>query len=115
MSIRLYVLNGVQMQTREQMHDHLYERFELAAHYGRNLDALWDMLTERREGGTILIANGEQMPKELRGRLLGLLTDLTADGSHWCLHMLSADHMDVDPLVPASLYERNVCMGEEAE
>lgn len=114
MSIRLYMLNGSMMQTREQMHDHLAERFQLAAHYGRNLDALWDMLTERGEGGTILISNGDRMPKELLLRLLGPLTDLAA-GSRWRLKVLSPDYAGTDPLVPAPLCEKTVCGEAEEE
>lgn len=112
MSIRIYPLNAGLMKTREEMHDHLYERFALAEHYGRNLDALWDMLTERGEGGVILLSHEEEMPKELLLPLLGLLTDLSAGDGSWKLKVLSKEYEGVDPLIPAAL--RKDVSGAEA-
>lgn len=42
-------LYGKAMETRAAAHDQLMEKLELPAYYGRNLDALWDCLTERSE------------------------------------------------------------------
>lgn len=81
--IRIYPLNGLLMQTREDMHAQLRERLQLADHYGDNLDALWDLLTERREGGLILLEFAERMPNELLLPLTGLFVELAAQDNRW--------------------------------
>lgn len=81
--IRIYPLNGLLMQTRGDMHAHLRERFHLAEHYGNNLDALWDLLTERADGGYILLEFAERMPGELLLPLAGLFIDLAAKDKRW--------------------------------
>ena len=40
------ILNGNAMTDRPAAHSHLVERLELPTWYGRNLDALYDVLTE---------------------------------------------------------------------
>lgn len=39
------ILNGKNMTTRAAAHDELASVLQLPAHYGRNLDALWDCIT----------------------------------------------------------------------
>lgn len=41
------VIDGERMLNRRAAHDHLAERLSLPDYYGRNLDALYDLLTER--------------------------------------------------------------------
>ena len=48
------VIDGERMLNRRAAHDHLAERLSLPDYYGRNLDALYDLLTER-EGPTRLV------------------------------------------------------------
>lgn len=43
--MKQYVLNGQNMLTREAAHDEIALALEMPAHYGRNLDALWDELS----------------------------------------------------------------------
>lgn len=45
--IETIILDGEQMLNRSAAHDHLTERLGLPEYYGRNLDALYDLLTER--------------------------------------------------------------------
>lgn len=45
--IETIILDGKQMLNRAAAHDHLAERLGLPGYYGRNLDALYDLLTER--------------------------------------------------------------------
>lgn len=45
--IKTIILDGEQMRSRSDAHDHLAERLSLPGYYGRNLDALYDLLTER--------------------------------------------------------------------
>lgn len=41
------ILDGQKMLNRRAVHDHLAEQLHLPEYYGRNLDALYDLLTER--------------------------------------------------------------------
>lgn len=41
-----FILDGSAMTDRAAAHAHLAERLELPVYYGRNLDALYDALTE---------------------------------------------------------------------
>ena len=40
------ILEGSRMIDRVAVHNHLAERLQLPSYYGRNLDALYDVLTE---------------------------------------------------------------------
>ena len=44
-----YILDGKQMVSREETHLYLQETFGFPAYYGKNLDALYDCLTEMTE------------------------------------------------------------------
>ena len=61
------VLNGKAMVDRVTAHTHLAERLELPTYYGRNLDALYDVLTEIGEETEIILTDpaavAEQMGK----------------------------------------------------
>ncbi len=70
--MREYILNGSSMTDPESMQDELQRCFIMPEYYGRNLDALWDVLTEFDEGFGITINNAEDMPKELFSKLAGL-------------------------------------------
>lgn len=43
------ILDGKRMTSKEETHAYLKEALDLPAYYGRNLDALYDCLTERRD------------------------------------------------------------------
>ena len=45
--IETIILDGEQMRSRRAIHDYLAKQLGLPEHYGRNLDALYDLLTER--------------------------------------------------------------------
>ena len=44
------------MGNRQDLHNHLQAQLQLPEYYGRNLDALYDCLTERSKETTILLA-----------------------------------------------------------
>lgn len=46
--MRLLQLNLNEMKTEEEVHSYLKEQLHFPEHYGNNLDALYDMLTEGR-------------------------------------------------------------------
>ena len=47
------VIDGEKMLNRRAAHDHLAEQLSLPDYYGRNLDALFDCLTDRSEDVTV--------------------------------------------------------------
>ena len=49
----MYELDGREMTTRVALHAHLAQQLPLPAWYGRNLDALYDALTEM--GGCVIV------------------------------------------------------------
>lgn len=48
-------LNGKAMVDRPAAHSHLAERLDLPTYYGRNLDALYDVLTDIGEDTQIIL------------------------------------------------------------
>lgn len=51
------ILDGAYMESREALHDQLQDRLPLPPWYGRNLDALYDCLTDISEPLAILFRN----------------------------------------------------------
>ena len=80
--IRIYVLDGKMMDSRESLHAHLYMQFGLPPYYGNNLDAFWDCINEK-EPGYIMIQNAEYAAKRSFLPLLGLLFDLAERNPKW--------------------------------
>ena len=54
-------LDGIQMSDRTVIHALLSEALAFPAHYGKNLDALYDMLTERSAPLTIIVTKKEAL------------------------------------------------------
>ena len=52
-------LKGSMMTDRDALHDYLQAQLGLPSHYGRNLDALYDLLTERSEPTEIVVTEWE--------------------------------------------------------
>ena len=80
--IRIYVLDGKMMSSREALHAHLYMQFGLPDYYGNNLDAFWDCINEK-EAGYIMIQNAEFANRRCLLPLLGLLFDLAERNPEW--------------------------------
>lgn len=55
------VLDGRLMGSREETHDLLAEKLGLPEYYGRNLDALYDLLAEYREKVDITLLHADVM------------------------------------------------------
>ncbi len=50
-------LDGKKMCGRREAHDHLQQQLSLPDYYGRNLDALYDCLTERSERTELVLVD----------------------------------------------------------
>lgn len=59
-------LDGARMTTREDMYNHIFSQLDLPEDCGRNLDALWDMLTTSPEIQIEMI-NSQEMLNAMRG------------------------------------------------
>ncbi len=51
--------------TRDELHETLAKALLLPDYYGKNLDALYDVLTEQGEGWNIIFYNCTDMEKEM--------------------------------------------------
>ena len=62
------IIDGAAMTTRDAAHSHLALRLGLPDYYGRNLDALFDCLTDRREAMTVRLLHREALEDRLGRR-----------------------------------------------
>lgn len=59
------ILDGEQMLSRREAHDHLTERLQFPDYYGRNLDGLYDLLSERTEPAQLVVLRREMILSQL--------------------------------------------------
>ncbi|MGB4590250.1 MAG: barstar family protein [Clostridiaceae bacterium] len=59
------ILNGKRMITKEKTHAYLKRKFEFPDYYGKNLDALWDLLSVWDKELEIVIINQEDLIENL--------------------------------------------------
>ena len=71
-------LDGGRLARREEAHDYLAAVLSLPDYYGRNLDALWDLMTERSQPTRLVLCRSEAMG--IYGEaILGTLEDAAAE------------------------------------
>lgn len=63
--MREIILDGRLMTSRDAAHDLLFEALGLPAYYGRNLDALYDCLTEMGEPTQVVVVHAKDMVEAL--------------------------------------------------
>ena len=69
-------IDGQKMLTREAAHAELKRALRFPEHYGKNLDALWDFLTEISEPTTLTFTHNEDMVEALAPYGIKLLQTL---------------------------------------
>ena len=74
------VLSGREMSSRKAAHDHIAQQLSLPDYYGRNLDALYDLLTERSEE-TLLVVSESAAIIEALGDYGNALLDTLRDAA----------------------------------
>ena len=72
------VIDGAALPAAEAVHDLFARALTLPAWYGRNLDALYDVLTERGEPLRLLVRNREALGPRA-GELLRTLAEAAAE------------------------------------
>ena len=55
------LIDGAVIETREQLHDTLAAQLSLPAYYGRNLDALYDCLTDIHEDTELRLTHADTL------------------------------------------------------
>lgn len=89
--MKYMILDGNMIQSREHLHEILARELELPDWYGRNLDALYDCLTDRFTDTVISVVNLEQLDSELQqycARLIRVLRDSAAENPHIHLNIV---------------------------
>ena len=71
-----FTLDGRCMTDRAAAHAHLQAQLHLPDYYGRNLDALYDLLTEDGTERTITVLYSDVMQQNLGGYAVALLETL---------------------------------------
>ena len=74
------VLEGAAIENKSTLHDRLQEGLQLPAYYGRNLDALFDVLSERTEETELVITQWEALSLHL-GHYAAALMDTLYDAA----------------------------------
>ena len=69
-------LNAMYMVSRAAAHDHLKDKLQLPDYYGRNLDALYDLLSAWEGVLSIRLVNSHMLEENLGGYGNALLTTL---------------------------------------
>ncbi len=77
---KTYRLSGKAVRSLDQFYDEMALLFRFPEHFGRNLDALWDVLTAEVQGPVELIWEESAVSKKTLGkdyaRLAALLRDV---------------------------------------
>ena len=79
------LLDGTIILHREMLHDTLATGLRLPPWYGRNLDALYDCLTDVQEETVVILRDQAALEEHLGGygrRLLRLLEDVSQENPH---------------------------------
>jgi ribonuclease inhibitor len=79
-STSLCILPGREIRSLEEFYDAISARLPFPAHFGRNLDALWDVLTTDLKGPINIAWKESALSRQAMGtdyeRIASLLTDV---------------------------------------
>ena len=79
------IVDGALILNREMLHDTLSTALRLPAWYGRNLDALYDCLTDVQEETVVILRDRAALEEHLGGygrRFLKLLEEVSRENPH---------------------------------
>lgn len=63
--MKIVELDGSKMDSIQNTHMHLKESMELPEHYGENLDAMYDVMSDISENTFVFVLNSQQMRTSL--------------------------------------------------
>jgi ribonuclease inhibitor len=85
------LISGDQVATVEQFYNELEQQLYLPAHFGRNLDALWDVLTTDVPGPVEFVWEQSDKSRALLGEkgiaLMELLLEVAEERSDFRVHL----------------------------
>ena len=91
------VLDGEKILNREILHDILAQGLHFPEHYGRNLDALFDCLTDVQEDTEILLWHRDALGANLKRYAASLVEVLyEASQENPCIRFGTLDHKDME-------------------
>lgn len=79
------IIDGRKITDKLELHAYMKEQCQFPDYYGNNLDALYDVLTERTEPLEICIEYAEELKERLCGygeAFLEMLQDVSANGGN---------------------------------
>ncbi len=82
--MKRYILDFCGKTTPEQIHAHIQQVMQLPAHYGHNLDALYDCLSELSEPTCIGVYNVDASCGYME-RLASMLNDISGENDNVCV------------------------------
>lgn len=65
--MRILIIDGHAMTSKNAMYTHLGRVFQFPEHFGNNLDALWDILTEETEPTVIYFKEVAKLIEQMDG------------------------------------------------
>ncbi len=96
--MKTVILNGKKIPDRAALHAALAEELSFPQYYGRNLDALYDLLTEGSEQVRIVLLGKEAFEENLGvyfTRFLRVLEDAAQESAHLTFEFREEDEMDL--------------------
>ena len=78
--MKIVTIRGIDFSDKDELHDFLASQLDFPEYYGRNLDALYDVLTDLCEETKIIIDMSEPGDDEMAG-YLGRVTKVITDAA----------------------------------
>ncbi len=88
--MKMIVLDGAKMTDKNEAHQYLKTTLSLPDYYGKNLDALYDCLTEDFSERTIVWYNADKMVQSLGDygkKLMDVVEDAAVDNEHLMVYV----------------------------
>lgn len=85
--MREVLIDGELMKSKEEMHDHLKEKFDLPYYYARNLDSLYQILAKDDDPIKVKLVNKESIALGYGNALVLLLKDLAEVNGNYILEI----------------------------
>ncbi len=90
-------LDGKRLTSEDSTRDYLFDKFEFPEYYGRDLESLYDALTDVTEETNISIIGREQMEATAYGsRLIWVFEDAASDNDKLTLTWTEVENSEYD-------------------
>jgi ribonuclease inhibitor len=76
MSVKRYVLPGQLIRSLDAFYDEVARQLDLPAYFGRNLDALWDVLTTDIAGPVEIVWEQAEVSRQAMGEAFDRVADV---------------------------------------